>query len=101
MDFPGRIPGSCIFDLQSADYDLRLVRSFFFYKVGCVLFLSFVLVFTNGEYRIDIVDFICSSRGAVEERQGISIPYPSPTPLLTPLGIRCGGAFWLPRLTGI
>ena len=24
--------------------------------------------------------------GAVEERQGISIPYPSPTPLLTPLG---------------
>ena len=39
--------------------------------------------------------------GAVEERQGISIPYPSPTPLLTPLGIRCGGAFWLPRLTGI
>ena len=29
--------------------------------------------------------------GAVEERQGISIPYPSPTPLLTPLGIRCGG----------
>ena len=36
--------------------------------------------------------------GAVEERQGISIPYPSPTPLLTPGGIRCGGAFWLPRL---
>ena len=29
--------------------------------------------------------------GAVEERQGISIPYPSPTPLLTPGGIRCGG----------
>ena len=24
--------------------------------------------------------------GAVEERQGISIPYPSPTPLLTPGG---------------
>ena len=24
--------------------------------------------------------------GAVEERQGISIPYPSPTPLLTPFG---------------
>ena len=24
--------------------------------------------------------------GAVEERQGIAIPYPSPTPLLTPLG---------------
>ena len=39
--------------------------------------------------------------GAVGKRQGISIPYPSPTPLLTPLGIRCGGAFWLPRLTGI
>ena len=35
--------------------------------------------------------------GAVEERQGISIPYPSPTPLLTPLGIRCGGAYRLPR----
>ena len=35
--------------------------------------------------------------GAVEERQGIAIPYPSPTPLLTPLGIRCGGAYWLPR----
>ena len=35
--------------------------------------------------------------GAVEERQGISIPYPSPTPLLTPLGIRCGGAYLLPR----
>ena len=39
--------------------------------------------------------------GAVGKRQGISIPYPSPTPLLTPLGIRCGGAFWLPRWTGI
>ena len=25
------------------------------------------------------------------------IPYPSPTPLLTPGGIRCGGAYWLPR----
>ena len=36
--------------------------------------------------------------GAVEERQGISIPYPSPTPLLTPLGIRCGGAYLLPRV---
>ena len=35
--------------------------------------------------------------GAVEERQGISIPYPSPTPLLTPWGIRCGGAYLLPR----
>ena len=35
--------------------------------------------------------------GAVEERQGISIPYPSPTPLLTPGGIRCGGAYLLPR----
>ena len=31
--------------------------------------------------------------GAVGKRQGISIPYPSPTPLLTPLGIRCGGAY--------
>ena len=39
--------------------------------------------------------------GAVGKRQGIAIPYPSPTPLLTPGGIRCGGAFWLPRLTGI
>ena len=29
--------------------------------------------------------------GAVGKRQGISIPYPSPTPLLTPMGIRCGG----------
>ena len=38
--------------------------------------------------------------GAVEERQGISIPYPSPTPLLTPLGIRCGGALLLPRAWG-
>ena len=35
--------------------------------------------------------------GAVGKRQGISIPYPSPTPLLTPLGIRCGGAYLLPR----
>ena len=39
--------------------------------------------------------------GAVGKRQGISIPYPSPTPLLTPLGIRCGGAYRLPRWTGI
>ena len=39
--------------------------------------------------------------GAVGKRQGISIPYPSPTPLLTPGGIRCGGAYLLPRLTGI
>ena len=38
--------------------------------------------------------------GAVEERQGISIPYPSPTPLLTPMGIRCGGAYLLPRAWG-
>ena len=29
--------------------------------------------------------------GAVGKRQGIAIPYPSPTPLLTPWGIRCGG----------
>ena len=29
--------------------------------------------------------------GAVGKRQGISIPYPSPTPLLTSGGIRCGG----------
>ena len=36
--------------------------------------------------------------GAVEERQGISIPYPSPTPLLTPGGVRCGGAYLLPRV---
>ena len=38
--------------------------------------------------------------GAVGKRQGISIPYPSPTPLLTPLGIRCGGAYLLPRAWG-
>ena len=38
--------------------------------------------------------------GAVEERQGISIPYPSPTPLLTPGGIRCGGAYLLPQAWG-
>ena len=36
--------------------------------------------------------------GAVEERQGILIPYPSPTPLLTPVGIRCGGAYRLPQV---
>ena len=35
--------------------------------------------------------------GAVGKRQGISIPYPSPTPLLTSGGIRCGGAYLLPR----
>ena len=35
--------------------------------------------------------------GAVGKRQGIAIPYPSPTPLLTPMGIRCGGAYLLPR----
>ena len=29
--------------------------------------------------------------GAVEERQGISIPYPSPTPLLTPWGSAAAG----------
>ena len=34
---------------------------------------------------------------AVGKRQGISIPYPSPTPLLTPGGVRCGGAYLLPR----
>ena len=38
--------------------------------------------------------------GAVGKRQGISIPYPSPTPLLTPLGIRCGGAYLLPQAWG-
>ena len=38
--------------------------------------------------------------GAVGKRQGIAIPYPSPTPLLTPGGIRCGGAYLLPRAWG-
>ena len=38
--------------------------------------------------------------GAVGKRQGIAIPYPSPTPLLTPLGIRCGGAYLLPQAWG-
>ena len=39
--------------------------------------------------------------GAGGKRQGIALAYPSPTPLLTPWGIRCGGALLLPRLTGI
>ena len=50
MGFSGTYPGVlCVFDLQSADYDLRLVRSFVFYKGGCVLFLSFVLVSPMGD----------------------------------------------------
>ena len=42
------------------------------------------LGFTNGEYHIALVDFIGSSRGRLERDRGFSIPYPSPTPLLTP-----------------
>ena len=50
---------------------------------------------------LSYVYILLAPRGAVGKRQGISIPYPSPTPLLTPGGIRCGGAYLLPRLTGI
>ena len=39
--------------------------------------------------------------GAVGKRQGIAIPYPSPTPLLTPGGSAAAGKCRLPRLTGI
>ena len=55
------------------------------------------------QYRIPhrICRFYLLLAGAVGKRQGISIPYPSPTPLLTPLGIRCGGAYLLPRFIPI
>ena len=42
--------------------------------------------FTNEEYLNALVDFIDSSRGRLERDRGFQIPYPSPTPLLTPLG---------------
>ena len=41
------------------------------------------IVFSNIEYHIAYVDFIGSSRGRLERDRGFSIPYPSPTPLLT------------------
>ena len=69
----------------------------FFYKESA-FGLWFLFWLHQGGIPRHMCRFYLLLAGAVEERQGISIPYPSPTPLLTPLGIRCGGAFWLPRV---
>ena len=68
----------------------------FLYK-ETALFLGLSFWLHQGGIPHHMCRFYLLLAGAVGKRQGISIPYPSPTPLLTPLGIRCGGAFWLPR----
>ena len=60
-------------------YPLLFIR-----KLRCSLVVCFG--FTNEEYLNALVDFIGSSRGRLERDRGLRIPYPSPTPLLTPLG---------------
>ena len=59
--------------------------------------------FTNGEYRIVCVDFICSLRGHQRTKEKDSAEPLSSilwTPPPHPGGIRCGGAYLLPRAWG-
>ena len=53
------------------------------------MLISFVLVFSNAEYRIALVDFICSSRGRLERDRGfanpLSLSNTSPDPWGCPL----------------
>ena len=64
--------------------------------------MGIVLVFTNAEYRIALVDFIVALR-RTKGRRRRTLRSPSPPSsglhLLTP-GIRCGGALLLPRAWG-
>ena len=61
------------------------------------MLISFVLVFSNAEYRIALVDFICSSRGRLERDRGFANPLSLSNTSPHPGVIRCGGAYLLPR----
>ena len=53
------------------------------------MLISFVWIFSNAEYRIALVDFICSSRGRLERDRGfanpLSLSNTSPDPWGNPL----------------
>ena len=83
--------------MQSA-YQAAFGLYLLFYYKESALFFDFSFWFHQEGIPHRMCRFYLLLAGAVEERQGIAIPYPSPTPLLTPGGIRCGGAFWLPRV---
>ena len=53
--------------------------------------------FTRGEYHVIRVDFICSSRGRLERDRGFANPLSLSNTSPDPWGIRCGGAYLLPR----
>ncbi len=78
----------------NGEYHIALV-DFICSSRGQIRKLRFALVvcivFSNIEYHIALVDFIGSSRGRLERDRGFSIPYPSPTPLLTPAGSAAAG----------
>ena len=72
---------------------LLFIRKLRFAYGGCI-------GFTNGEYRIALVDFICSLRGHQRTKEKDSAEPLSSilwTPPPHPGGIRCGGAYLLPR----
>ena len=54
--------------------------------------------FTNAEYRIALVDFIYSSRGRLERDRGFANPLSLSNTSPDPGGVRCGGAYLLPRV---
>ena len=47
--------------------------------------------FTNGEYHVIRVDFICSSRGRLKRDRGFANPLSLSNTSPDPWGIRCGG----------
>ena len=76
----------------------RLI-SYVFYKETALGF-GFYSDFTSGEYHIVCVDFICSLRGHQRTKEKDSAEPLSSilwTPPPHPGGIRCGGAYLLPR----
>ena len=56
--------------------------------------MGFVLVFSNAEYRIALVDFIYSSRGRLERDRGFANPLSLSNTSPDPWGIRCGGEMY-------
>ena len=61
------------------------------------MLISFVWIFSNAEYLIALVDFIYSSRGRLERDRGFANPLSLSNTSPDPWGIRCGGAYLLPR----
>ena len=78
----------CIFGMgilfAAQFWGLRGVRYGILDEKEAAVCLGFSFWLHQGEYHIALVDFIGSSRGRLERDRGFSIPYPSPTPLLTP-----------------